>query len=285
MGKNLSELTVGIVGMGTVGSVMKYLLDLRKVATRTYDLLPKKCLNSLEITVESDIVFICLPTPQLSSGWGLDTRTVEGFFRYIQKETSAKNQTIFVIRSTVPIGFTRRMKEQHGIKYLFHSPEFLTERTAIDDVINPSNVYLGKACETSTSIVDEELLPMYNLYHHLWPKALFHEVVSETTEAIKLFCNAFYALKVTAFNELHYLCEEKGLNWSQIRLGMLNQGMINHNHTKVPGPDGQFGFGGKCLPKDLSEVASMMRELHSDDLFSHAKGLNEEHYRNLPTDK
>ena len=77
---------------------------------------------------------------------------------------------------------------------------------------------------------------------------------SDESEAVKLFLNGFFSVKVAYFNEVNALASRLDLNWDNILKGLLSDGRVAHSHTQVPGPDGKFGFGGTCLPKDLANL-------------------------------
>ena len=89
------------------------------------------------------------------------------------------------------------------------------------------------------------------LYKKRFPGVQVVETDSDTSELIKLSQNSFFATKITFFNELYQLCSRLGVSYNQVLAGLLADGRIAQSHTQVPGPDGQLGFGGECLPKDL----------------------------------
>ena len=156
----------------------------------------------------------------------------------------------FILKSTVPIGTTRRLAHEYGLTNLVHCPEFLNSRTAIWDAQNPTQVLLGYVDwkrQSSGSLISSAMTARF-------PGVPIRELHSEETEAAKLFINAFGAAKVALFNEFKQLCDAEGLSWDDVREAMLGDGRIHPQWTQVPGPDGKPGFGGKCLPKDLDQL-------------------------------
>jgi UDPglucose 6-dehydrogenase len=159
----------------------------------------------------------------------------------------------YVLKSTVPIGTTRCLQEQYQLPNLVHSPEFLTARCSFTDAQCPSrNIIgipdrLGEVAPKTYAVLDD-------LYTKRFPGVQTLVMASDESEAVKLMLNSFFAIKVAAFNEFNQLCEKLGLDWETVRAGILSDGRIAHAHTRVPGPDGRYGFGGTCLPKDLRQL-------------------------------
>lgn len=242
-------MKIGVIGGGIVGrAVARTYIEFATVLM--YDILPERCTidehtnkrHTTEEVLDSDLVFVCLPTNMKQDDpFAMDLSAVEGFFGEYGCKWSDTN---FVLKSTVPIGTCRRIREYCDLTNLVHSPEFLTARCAVTDAIIPSrNIVGGIYCECG--------IKLYALYHKRFPGIVTHMMTSDESEAVKLFCNAFFATKVGFFNEINTLCNRLDLDWQHILMGMLSDGRISHSHTQVPGPDGRRGFGGSCLPKDL----------------------------------
>jgi UDPglucose 6-dehydrogenase len=176
-----------------------------------------------------------------------DTSKVE----HVIAELAALNyKGIVCIRSTVPVGFTARQARQYkDMKFVFF-PEFLRESSPVMDALTPSRHVLGYP-ECDQSIVPIELA---DLLMDRFPGVPVLNMTSDEAELVKLALNAFWAVKVSVFNELRGISDKLGLDWEAIRRGMLTDGRITQDHTQVPGPDGKRGFGGKCLPKDLANL-------------------------------
>ncbi len=96
---------------------------------------------------------------------------------------------------------------------------------------------------------------------------------SDESEMVKLMTNSFFAVKVAFFNECRCLADKLKMRWEDVVKGVLSDGRISHSHTKVPGPDGRFGFGGACLPKDLSMLCQTITDNHLSALVMSAAGM------------
>lgn len=223
--------SVGIVGNGVVGNATANAFFGWARGVRCYDVDESKRQHSLVDVLHCDWVMVCLPEGGPLYNFFADHKAWQG--------------TRFVIRSTVPIGTCRWIQQKHGIPQLWHWPEFLSERTALHDAANPRCLMVG----SSTGIKCELDDLLTSRFNREAPTHTFEE-----TEAAKLFTNAFFAVKVAAFNELRTLADTYNINWPTVVSLMLADGRINPNHTQVPGPDGKRGFGGKCLLKDLRQV-------------------------------
>lgn len=268
----MKDLTVGIVGGGVVGqaTARSYLEHVKRVMV--YDKVPERSTCALgELLNEADTTFVCLPTPLGQSGIGLDTSAIDGFFSYVAsgepnhadgRKWRDKN---FVLRSTVPIGTTRRLAQEYRLPNLVHSPEFLTARCAMVDAMMPARNMIG--LPNATHRWDRELCPhggikgileLEKLYKDRFPSIKVHRLNSDESEATKLFQNGFFAAKIAYWNECRTLADKLGLDWESVMGAILADGRIHPSHTQVPGPDGKRGFGpdtpSACLPKDIVQL-------------------------------
>ena len=249
-------MKIGIVGNGVVGSACarSYLEHVDEV--RVYDVMKERRTHELNSVLECDLIFICLPTPLKEDG-GLDLSPIECYCRYVKG-----GRYNLVLRSTVPIGTTRRLRKQFELPNLVHSPEFLTARCSFVDAQIPARNVIGypewEHRESETGSV------LFRLYQDRFPGVRVFELSSDESEAVKLFQNSFFAVKVAFFNEVRLLADELDLNWNRVMEAVLADGRITHSHTRVPGPDGKYGFGGSCLPKDLKCLVDQLvcRELN-----------------------
>lgn len=247
--------SVGIVGNGVVGSATGKAFQKRGLEVRYWDMKASRSTHSLKGVIATGAVFVCLPTPACSDG-SCDVTHLEDFF--VNGPAGGERHTNFVLRSTAPIGYTKSLSTNHGYTNIYHWPEFLTARTAESDADNPRCLILGKPGgwtfddQGNTSDVLLRFLssqfPPTAHGPHVYP------VSSCESEAVKSFTNAFFAAKVSIFNEFRMLADAKGLDWDAVVRGMLADARIHPMHTLVPGPDGARGFGGACLPKDIDSV-------------------------------
>lgn len=237
-----SELSVGIVGVGVVGkATARAYADFREV--RCWDVLPRLSTHTLEQVMDCGVVFVCLPE-----------MIVEQF---VMQNCVRKVEGTYVIRSTVPVGTTKRLAKAAGLSGLIHSPEFLTERTAHLDSQLPSQLIVGRAVTDETIAHTSKLA---NLYRRRFPGTQVRYMDSDDSELLKLVLNAFFCTKIAFFNEVESLCRRLGVSYDVVREGVLGDGRVTAHHTQVPGPDGRFGFGGKCLPKDLDQLLRCFSE-------------------------
>lgn len=241
------DASIGIVGMGFVGSAVARGFSEHVRELRCYDRDWKKGKASFYETIAADFVFVCLPTPRKEDS-AADTSAITEFF------SQAKNSKAqFILKSTVPPGTTRTIAES-GLR-ICHSPEFLSARTAAIDFVTPSRIIVGH--ESDAGVVE--------LFRARFPAAPILEMTSTESELVKYACNAFFATKITFFNEIRRLADLAGCGWENTLRGILSDGRIAHSHTQVPGHDGEFGFGGACLPKDLDALIYVAKCLANGD--------------------
>lgn len=249
-------MKIGIVGNGFVGNAI-YQNFKDKVETCVYDVKAEKSLNTLEEVINSDIVFVCLPTPMKSDG-ECDLSFIMNFFRSAEPK---HENPLFVIKSTVPIGTTDRLRRMREDLRIIHNPEFLTAVNAVEDFRNSDRNIIGgfqKWC-----------LELRDLYLKHFPNTPIQIVSSQESETIKYFCNSFLAAKVSFFNNLYEVCKKLDMNFDSVKDGVTSDKRIGLSHTKVPGPDGLMGFGGYCFPKDINALINTLKEHEIDDrLFS-----------------
>lgn len=245
-------MRIGIVGNGVVGNATALAFADRH-EVRCYDHISDRRTHDIHETLESDVIFVCLPTPQKIGSLECDISGIMNFFAG-RVHTANRN---YVLRSTVPIGTTRMLRERYDLVNLVHSPEFLTARTAVEDAANPTRLLIGNTVPPgelwSNGNRCAELLNI--LYHQDWPNVPKFLMSSDESEAVKLFQNSFSAVKIAYFNEIRCLTDKLELNWDTCMSALLAGKWINSMHTDVPGPDGKRGYGGTCLPKDIANLA------------------------------
>lgn len=244
MPKKLSETVIGVVGNGVVGNATGAAYEGHVRSVLYYDRDPSKGTSSVRAVLRADIVFVCLPTPAGADG-NLDTSALDSFFNNWSELCDA-----VVIKSTVPVGYTRKAAKTYEIPGLVHSPEFLTARTATEDAQSPRVNVVGLPGGWTSTVqwVDS---PVSQLYIERFPKTSICPLSSDESELMKLALNSFFAVKVAFFNELFRVCVLAGADFESVRNTMVSEGRVSDLHTRVPGPDGLTGFGGACLPKDL----------------------------------
>ncbi len=247
---------VGIIGRGFVGSAVQFGFSPNvgcDAELRVYDKDISKSTHTLEETVnESDFIFLSVPTPSNADG-SMNIDILDKVLNDIQL-INKRSGNIILIRSTVTPGTTTKLAKKFTKLNIVFNPEFLTERSAKFDFINQSRFILGGRKRNTAKVA--------KLFKWRFGDSMpVVETNFNTAEMIKYMNNCFFATKVSFMNEMKLIADASNVNWDMAVEGFVRDGRIGHSHLNVPGPDGRWGFGGSCFPKDIQAMISYGNEL------------------------
>jgi nucleotide sugar dehydrogenase len=238
--KNNDKPLIGFIGTGFIGKNYADCFEERGYKVIRYSLDPKYVDNKNKIK-KCDIVFIAVPTPTTPKG--VDFSILENV---ITKAT--KPGQIIVIKSTMQVGKTEELQQKFNTRYLFHSPEFLTEKTAKYDAMNPDrNIvgYTSKSRKFATRVIS------------VLPSAPYEEIVPvKEAEMIKYAGNVWFFFKVLCMNMVYDIAIANGLNYDIVKNGIAADKRVGRTHLEVSHQGGR-GAGGHCFIKDFEAFRDM----------------------------
>lgn len=235
--------TIGIIGQGFVGNSVNQGLK-NHFNIETYDTIEEKRTveNINELFHKSDIIFVCLPTPMKTSG-ECDISIVESVF----SELNSIGKKIVILKSTVPPGTCDKLNEKYQNLDVVFNPEFLTEANAVQDFINQNRIILGGSSDEILSYVE-------SLFRIAFERVPIVKTNRKIAEMVKYVTNCFLATKVSFANNIYDICDKSEINYDQMIDIVKLDKRVGDSHWRVPGPDGDRGYGGHCFPKDMGAL-------------------------------
>ena len=248
---------IGIIGNGFVGKAVKesfkkhfdvfvFDTDKRKSNVESLNELVSKC----------KMIFLCLPTPMEKDGschLGIIEETLNKIDDWCDEmEYYGLEQRTIIIKSTVVPGTTEKWNKTYKHIDIAFNPEFLTEANAIDDFKNQNRIIIGANRKVGSKVK--------SIFDKVFPKIPIIKTSSTIAEMIKYFTNCFLAMKVSYANEMYQICEKLDIDYDKVIEYARYDERIGYSHLNVPGPDGDFGFGGHCFPKDLNALIHLAKE-------------------------
>jgi UDPglucose 6-dehydrogenase len=255
---------IAIIGLGYIGSKVYDFFKAHGYSVYRFDINPDRSdIKTIEDfnTYDLDFAFICVPTPQAEDG-SCDTSLVEDAVKKIKAKT-------IVIHSTVAPGTTKRLEKETGKDILF-VPEYFgeTKNHFLNNLNERTFFVIGGRAEVRKRLV--------NLYKNLFDSKQMHFGFfdSTTAEVIKYMDNTYFAAKVIFCEEFFRICKAFGVDYDEVREGWLLDPRVNPSHTFAR-KDGIPGFGGKCLPKDLSAIVEASKKAgHNPELLDFISKYN-----------
>ena len=253
--KDTDKKNIGIIGKGFVGNAVAHGFSSGtgyEANIFIHDKNPDLSQHSLEEVVDnSEFIFISVPTPSNKDG-SINLDIVDNVLNAINK-CDSENNPIILLRSTIVPGTSRKIQEKYKNLKLVFNPEFLTERSAIFDFLSQTRYVLGGRIEDTNKVAD--------LYRNRFGRSItIIETNFESAELIKYVSNCFFATKVAFMNEMKLISDKVDADWETVVEGFVRDGRVGHSHINVPGPDGKFGFGGSCFPKDIQAMIKFFEQ-------------------------
>lgn len=234
---------VAVIGLGFVGGSVYESFKRREPFLDLVGIDPAKGFNTpLSEIKDFDGVFVCVPSPQLANG-ACDTSTLENVLADLERN---EFNGVIISKVTAPAGVYQRLQAEYP--NLVHAPEFLTAANAYEDYINGEFAIVGG--EVSAYRYEAERLMRIS---QTKLANVMHCTIGEASLA-KYAINSFLATKVVFMNEMAKLTEKSNCDWETVSDLVRMDKRIGNSHTMVPGPDGAYGFGGHCFPKDTNAL-------------------------------
>jgi len=239
---------IGIIGLGFVGSAIKSSIEGLNLVLIDQD--PTRGTHTYNDVLGCEGVFVCVPSPQGDDG-SCDTTILE---EVLDKLKAIGYTGVIISKTTAPPSVYKRLQDRHP--NLVHAPEFLTAANAEMDYLTGKFAIVGGSVLAYRNEAERIIRMSQSSL-----QAVSHCSIEEAALS-KYAINSFLATKVIFMNELYQLATASGLDYKVIAGNIMLDERIGTSHMKVPGPDGVFGFGGMCFPKDTSALLKYAEEIH-----------------------
>lgn len=259
-------MKVGVIGAGYVGSAVAHSHRHHELVIRD----PALGVDSAELTVvaQCDVIYVCLPSPSRSDG-GCDTVCLEHGLAELMQHPGMDQRPI-ITKTTAPPDTYRALHQRWP--NIVHVPEFLTAVDHLQSYANSGYFVLGGSDPWRTQ-AREVLQTVFSLPPHRW---MFTDIA--TAALYKYMMNCYLATKVTFFNEFYRLSQALGVDFATLTSLSREDHRIGASHMQVPGPDGEFGWGGACFPKDIAALIRFSKDVDQNaELLSCVQNLNQQH--------
>lgn len=237
---------IGIVGLGFVGTAIRLAFEDQSFRIVCVDVDPQKSDGTYADLNDCEAVFVCVPSPSKENG-ECDTSILNSVL-YLLKDY----KNVIISKTTAPPQFYEKMQSVYP--NLVHVPEFLTAANASKDFIQQTNLIVGG----SVSAYQREAERILKAVQPIKNTAFCS--IGEAALA-KYTINTFLATKVVFMNEMAALAKAHGYDWQKMQVLVDTDERIGKSHMQVPGPDGQYGFGGMCFPKDTNALSKYANKL------------------------
>lgn len=256
-----NSMKIGILGLGYVGSAVAWTHRHHEVVARDPKLGDKSA--SLDEIKTCDAIYVCVPTPMLEDGHCDDS-----FVKSVLAELADYNK-IIICKSTVPPGVYAYLESKYS--NIVHAPEFLTAANATADYESATWVLVGGTPENVEKAIEIIATSTIAATH-------YHRTNITTASLFKYLANSFMATKVTFMNEFYQLAQHFDVSWADVKEIAKNDTRLGNTHWDVPGPDGNFGFGGACFPKDVAAICEQAIDVGmSLELLERVETINKRH--------
>lgn len=259
-------MKIGIIGKGVVGTALYEGFKIHDHTVLCHDKYIPETDSFHDTVAESEIIFICVPTPTTRNG--IDLSILDNVVTQIGKMTDNKNNKIIVINSTIVPYTTQKYQDANSDLYFFSIPEFLDSDIALNDFLHPDKIVIGYTIKSKLCL--DKLMLLFKSFNRP-----IIAIKSEEAEMVKYMTNSYYVLKTVFANEIFDICNMLEIDYDTVKEAFIVNRRIGDSHF-IPIHKGGRGAGGACLPKDLSAFIAFiaLQNSHIPELLIKAQKLN-----------